>query len=248
MTQADADIITTALAGISIAISFPIAAAISVYVNFSDRIRSNTVAFGGGIFFATIAFSLVEESVRQGDIITLVTGFISGAIVFSLANYIVKEKHSKKQKANYQTSSAEVMVVGELLDSTAEGLFVGILVALHKPELLSVISAIFLGNLATTIEAAKNMYKGGIKKLKILRIWTYVFLVVAVSTIIGYLISQYIAKEHTSIILGFAAGALLAMIAESIIPEGYEKARYSIGLSSSFGFLIGYILFNLSFY
>jgi ZIP family zinc transporter len=246
MTHTDAEIITTIVAGMSIAISFPIAAAISVYVKFSDRIKSNTVAFGGGIFFATIAFSLVEESVRQGNAITLVIGFTAGAIVFSLANYIVKEKHSKKQKvSNYQTSSAEVMVVGELLDSIAEGLFVGILVALHNPVLVSAISAIFLGNLATTIEAAKNMYQGGINRLKILRIWTYVFLAVLASTIIGYLISQYIAKEYTSVILGFAAGALLAMIAESIIPEGYEKARYSIGLSSSFGFLVGFVLFHL---
>lgn len=246
MTNAGADIITTILAGISIAISFPIAAAVSVYVNFSDRIKSNIVAFGGGIFFATIAFSLVEESIRQGDIITLVVGFALGAIAFSLANYIVKEKHSKKHKINYQTNSAEVMVVGELLDSLSEGLFIGILVALHNPGLVPAISAIFLGNLATTVEAARNMYEGGIKRLKIFRIWTYVFLAVAASTIIGYLISQYIAKEHTSMILGFAAGALLAMIAESIIPEGYEKARYSIGLSSSFGFLLGYVLFSLS--
>jgi ZIP family zinc transporter len=247
MSYADADLITTILAGISIAISFPIAAAISVYVNFSDRIKSNIVAFGGGIFFATIAFSLVEESIRQGDTITLVIGFASGAILFTLANYMIKEKHSKKQKANYQTTSAEVMVVGELLDSVSEGLFIGILVALQNPGLVSAVSAIFLGNLATTIEAAKNMYQGGINRLKILRIWTYVFLAVAASAIIGYLISQYIAKEHTSVILGFAAGALLAMIAESIIPEGYEKARYTIGLSSSFGFLVGYMLFHLSF-
>lgn len=244
MTQADADIITAILAGISIAVSFPIAAAISVFVNFSDRIKSNTVAFGGGIFFATIAFSLVEESIRQGNTLTLVIGFTLGAVAFSLANYIVKEKHSKKLKTDYQTS-AEVMVVGELLDSVAEGLFVGILVALHNPGLISAISALFRGNLATTIEAAKNMYQGGLNRLKIIRIWIYVFLAVAASTIIGYLISQYIAKEHTSVILGFAAGALLAMIAESIMPEGYEKARYSIGLSSSFGFLVGYILFHL---
>lgn len=157
--------------------------------------------------------------------LTLVMGFTSGAIMFSLANYIVKEKHSKKHRHDYQTSSAEVIVVGELLDSVAEGLFVGILVALHNHGLVYAISALFLGNLATTIGAAKNMYQGGINRLKILRIWTYVFLVVAASTIIGYLISQYAAHEHTSVVLGFAAGALLAMIAESIIPEGYEKAR-----------------------
>lgn len=66
MARAEADIITTILAGISIAISFPIAAAFSVYVNFSDRIKSNAVAFGGGIFFAIIAFSLVGESMRHG--------------------------------------------------------------------------------------------------------------------------------------------------------------------------------------
>lgn len=85
------------LAGIFIASSFLFATLFSIYVkNMSNRLKPNILTFGGGIFLATISFSLVDEAVRHGDTFTLVIGFAVGAIIFSSTNYIIKEKNGKK--------------------------------------------------------------------------------------------------------------------------------------------------------
>ena len=108
----------------------------------------------------------------------------------------------------------------------------------------SALITIFLGNLFTTIEAARTMLESRMNKSKIFKKWFSVFIGVLFSILLGYLLINFISLNHASIILGFPAGALLAMITESLIPESYQGARYSIGLSMSLGFILGYILFH----
>lgn len=239
----DDGLLISFLAGIVIAISFPVAALIAICIkHLSNRIKSSIVSFGAGIFFATISFSLVEESVNHSNTLTLIIGFASGSILFSIANYIIKEKHSKKHKNN-KIPLAE-SVIGETLDTIPEGLFVGIIVDLGLSHLIAAIIALFLGNLATTIQASRNMFERGYNSNKIIKIWLLIFVSVIIATITGYLLIKHIPIISTSIILGFAAGALLAMITESLLPEGFKGAKYSIGLPTSFGFILGYILFH----
>ncbi|MDX1373042.1 MAG: hypothetical protein R3321_11260 [Nitrososphaeraceae archaeon] len=118
------------------------------------------------------------------------------------------------------------------------------IVSINLSNVNSALITIFLGNLFTTIEAARTMLESGMKRSKIFKKWFSVSIGVLFSILLGYLLINFISLNHASIILGFPAGALLAMITESLIPESYQGARYSIGLSMSLGFILGYILFH----
>ena len=156
------------LAAIFISSSFLVATFFSIYVkNIPQKIKSNILTVGGGIFLATISFSLVDESVKYGDTLTLIIGFSLGAILFSIANFIIREKHGKKHKNNKSVTLAETIVVGETLDSVAEGLFIGIIISINLAHVYAALYAIFLGNLFTTIEAARTMFESGIDSKKI---------------------------------------------------------------------------------
>ena len=141
-------------------------------------------------------------------------------------------------------TSAKAIVVGSLMDNIPEALFVGILVALNHQGITAAVSALFLGNLVTTIEGAKRMHERGKSVSRIMLRWGYIFLAVVIAAPLGYSFVKTLTNPEISIILGFASGALISLITEELIPEAYKKAKYHIGLSTTFGFLVGYLLFH----
>lgn len=60
------DILYSLVMGIAISAAFPIGAIIAIFINYPNRIRADIVAFGSGIFFSAISFSLVNESIKEG--------------------------------------------------------------------------------------------------------------------------------------------------------------------------------------
>jgi zinc transporter, ZIP family len=111
---------------------------------------------------------------------------------------------------------------------------------------------LFLGNLSSTIEGAKRMFEEIIgsenikeKRKTIIQQWMYVFLIVSIAAPLGYYLVKSLSHGQISIILGFAAGVLMAFITEDLIPEAYKKSNFYNGIATTFGFLIGFTLFNI---
>ena len=110
--------------------------------------------------------------------------------------------------------------------------------------LVAAVFSLFLGNLTATMEGARRMKEEGKNSRLILKRWSLIAIVVAISGPIGYFLARPLSNEHLSILIGFAAGDLIAFIVEDLIPEAYKKVEWHTGLSSSLGFLTGLILFN----
>jgi ZIP family zinc transporter len=263
--------------GLIVAIAFPLGVIFALFVKYPNKIRSNIAAFGSGIYLAVIAFSLVSESTKEGNGLTMGIGFIIGAVVFSffnhelLKNFNLKKKKQKnctnkeyiKNNANINNainhftndqngSSSSTILIGTLLDSIPESLFLGVIIALDLSNLFGATITLFLGNLSSTIEGAKRMYEEGIgskntkeKRKKIIQQWMYVFLIVSIAAPLGYYLVKHLSHGQISIILGFAAGALMAFLTEDLIPEAYKKSNFYNGIATTFGFLVGFMLFNI---
>jgi ZIP family zinc transporter len=144
--------------GITIASAFPLGAFVAIFVNYPSRIKADIGAFGSGIFFSAIAFSLVNESTKEGNAMTMAFGFSIGAAVFSFSNHELLQRRfssSKRQSSNYDvdgnsSASPQTVLVGSILDSVPESLFV--IIALHVQGLLDAL----LGNLAGGLR--RNIY------------------------------------------------------------------------------------------
>ncbi|MDN5846659.1 MAG: hypothetical protein L0H53_10350 [Candidatus Nitrosocosmicus sp.] len=160
--------------------------------------------------------------------------------IFLRETYMKKKKYDKDQVTN----SANTLIVGKLMDSIPKALFVGVIVALDIVGLAAAVFSLFLGNLTATMEGARRMREEGKSSRSILKRWSLVAIVVAIAGPMGYYLARPLSNEHLSILIGFAAGDLIAFIVEDLIPEAYKKVEWHTGLSASFGFLTGLTLFH----
>ena len=118
--------------------------------------------------------------------------------------------------------------------ATGSGVSVGLLVA------------VFVSNLPESIGASADMLDAGKPRRTILRLWIAVSVVCALATVVGYAIADVASDELKGAIDGFAAGALLVMLADSMIPEARSKSGLSGGLVLVLGFAVAAGLSGLS--
>lgn len=283
--QAGGGLFSSILMSIIVAIAFPIGAILPIISRrFPEELKGNVAAIAAGAYFATIAFSLVGEAIKEGTFGSMAIGFIIGAVIFSIAHPIVKrdlklshllhpnkskeedekekeknKKETKKSKndnsnsnnkgenngkGGSSSSSSEMNIVGTILDSVPENIFVGAIIALQIPGLIAAVLALFVGNLTATIDGAERMVSQGMRKSKIFKKWTINFLIVAPAGPIGLYLVKPLSDDIVSMIVGFAAGTLMAFITEDLIPKAYKEIKWHIGLSTTLGFLLVLAFFH----
>ncbi len=284
----------TFLMTLFVASSFIFGSIISINIKYPHRLKGDLASFSAGIFFSTVSFILIDESIEIGSFTTMAIGFVAGAVIFSFAHKFLKkqlpmvsesfkaidnnndfkveknqtdtrqiEKTSnskrikkiktifirktykkKKNTKNLPVNSANTLVIGKLMDSIPKALFIGVIVALDIIGLLAAVISLFLGNLTATMEGARRMREEGKSSRLILKRWSIIAIAVAISGPIGYYLARPLSNDQLSILIGFAAGDLIAFIVEDLIPEAYKKVEWHTGLSAAFGFLTGLIMFH----
>ena len=245
MSFIEPKLLETIFAGFIVAVAFPIGALIAIYVSYSAAKRALFAAFGAGIFFAAIML-LTQESLILGNVLDLVLGFSLGAATFGLAqNYIRRCKPCtlEERKVKREKTEGKLSVIGTILDSVPETLFVGIIAALNEPSLYAAVVVLFLGNIATTLEGARIMRNQGTPKREIMRDWLVDFFIVGLAAPLGYFLAGAVSNDILAIVLSFATGTLIVFIAGELIARAYrESTGHSEDLAISAGFLIGVIL------
>jgi ZIP family zinc transporter len=121
------------------------------------------------------------------------------------------------------------MVLGIGLAS-GEGVGVGLLVA------------IFVSNLPEAIGSATDMHAAGRSKRSIRLLWIAVAVICTLATVGGWAIADTASDNLKAIVDGFAAGALLVMLIDSMIPEATEKFGRKAGLLTVLGFALAFSL------
>ncbi|MCW4006152.1 MAG: hypothetical protein NWF04_06110 [Candidatus Bathyarchaeota archaeon] len=242
-------IIESIFSGVAVAAAFPVGALIAIYLDYSRSTRALFAAFGAGIFLSTVML-LVQHALELGTILDLTAGFIVGAVAYGVAEHHIRHKSGIKDETDeeqkqkrLQKGTGRLSIVGTILDSVPETLFVGIIIALKEPGLFAAEAVLFLGNLATVLEAAKIMKKAGMQKRKILRDWMIDFGIVAVAAPLGYFLATAVIKDVLASVLGFAAGTLIVFISGQLIARAYRESKgHAEDTAISIGFIIGIIL------
>lgn len=253
---------------IFVASAFIIGSLVAIKIKYSPKIKGDFAAIAAGTFFGAIAFSLINESLKIANINTMILGFILGAAVYSIVNHYIR-KRSKYKTSSFRIRNKEKnrnndndntkaynndskqggtstnIIIGTILDSIPETLFIGVIIAMQLHGLIGAVITLFLGNFAATLSGAKLMVEKGISKSKIIKEWTGDFALVAAAGPIGYYLVKPLSVEYLSIIIGFAAGTLMIFISRELIPQAYkEDTGYLIDISLVSGFLIAFLLFH----
>ena len=215
--------------------SLVIGALLSVAREWPERLVGLVLAFGAGALISAVSFELAEEGVAIGGAGPVGIGFALGAVTYFVLDGLVERRGS---------DPASALALGAFLDGIPEQIVLGLGVAAGDEVSVGLLGAIFVSNLPEAIGSASEMRAHGRRKETILRLWIAVAVVCTLATVAGFAIADSLSGELEGGFNGFAAGALLVMLADSMIPEARKAGRVT-GLATAFGFAVAAALSSL---
>lgn len=227
--------------------SLVIGVALAIARSWPERQVGIVLAFGAGALISAVSYELAQESFALGDqgITALALGL--GAITYYLADRVVSGRE-KQGRAGRKTSAdaGTALALGAFLDGIPEQLVLGVGIASGEGVGIGLLVAIFVSNLPEAIGSASDMHKMGRPDRAILQVWIAVAVICALATVVGYAIADAASDNFKAIIDGFAAGALLVMLVDSMIPEASRDGGRAAGLLTVLGFAVAAALSGLS--
>lgn len=215
--------------------------------NLKQKTIAGFMAFGSGVLICALTFGLMEEAFGHGGFDAVIIGFVLGGGVFILGDYLVHLKGGRvhKRKPIFRSisgSNGMAITMGAMLDGVPESVALGIALFNGQGRGLLMLSAIVLSNFPEGISSISGLRKEGFSKKKIFSIWAIVAVITTAVTVLSFVFLHDVNPNTIGIIEAFAAGAILAMLADTMMPEAYEDGGFLIGILTVLGFLTAFII------
>src|SRR4051812_135684 len=208
------------------------------------------MAFGAGVLISALAFELVDEAERSGGLGPTVAGFLGGALAYVAAN-VALARHGarhRKRSGDQQPSEDEdagsgaAIAIGALLGGAPESVVLGLSLLGGGGVGVGVLAAVFISNVPEGLSSAAGMKRAGRSAGYVFGVWGGIAVISGLAALIGYLALGSAPPEAVALITAVAAGAILTMIADTMIPEAFEKTRTWTGLITTVGFLVAFAI------
>jgi ZIP family zinc transporter len=199
------------------------------------------LAFGAGALISAVTFELFEEGVQVGGAGWTALGLGAGALTYYALDGLIAHRFAtgRGRSGRGQAAAAgPALALGAFLDGIPEQLVLGIGIASGEGVGLGLLVAIFVSNLPEAIGSATEMRKGGTSGRAILGLWVAIAVVCVVASLVGFAAADAAPDELTAGIDGFAAGALLVMLTDSMVPEARREGGRAAGLVTVLGFAV----------
>jgi ZIP family zinc transporter len=194
-----------------------------------DKLVGAVLAFGAGALISAVSFDLFEEGLQLAGGLPVAAGLALGALTYFALDRLVEHK---------VPGAGAALALGALLDGIPEQAVLGIGLASGEGVSIGLLAAIFVSNLPEAIGASSDLREARRSTATIMRMWGAVAVVCVLATVAGYAVADATSGDVKAGINGFAAGALLVMLVDSMIPEAARKAGRVAGLVTVLGFAV----------
>lgn len=248
-------VVTAGLWGLVGGSALILGAAIPYLVTLPQRMIAAIMAIGSGVLISAVAFDLMDEAYAQGGFDSTAAGFVGGAAVYTLANIIVSRqgaRHRKRSGSNPQekqpdagANSGLAIAIGALLDGIPESVVIGTSLLSGGGVSAVMVAAVFLSNVPEGLASAAGMKRSGRSPTYVFGVWIGIALASGLAAMIGNAALAGAAPDILAAVTAVAAGAILAMLVDTMIPEATESTHDYSGMIAVVGFLAAFILTKL---
>ena len=244
-----------------------IGAAIGVRFQLPKRLLAMLLAFAAGALITALSFELFEDSYERGGIWLAAIGLFAGAAVFTVLSALLDrwaqpgsqtkpaDEYRGSVKLDTDAAAADqpasvattrgtaglALLAAVILDGVPENLALGISLA-EGTGGVALLAAIFVSNLPEALVGAASMREQGRSAARVLGLWTACAVLLVLPVVVG---AAFLANSDPAVVslpLAFAAGAVIAALADTIMPEAFEHGGPAVALSTAAGFVLSFVL------
>jgi ZIP family zinc transporter len=229
--------------------SLVIGALIALLLRPGLRMIGLIMGFGAGVLISAVAFDLVEEAAgKSSGHGWAIGGLFAGCAVFFGGDSLIDRLGGSDRKdaaGGQESGSSLAIVLGTVLDGIPESMVIGLTIFEGGAVGAAYLAAVFISNLPEAISSTSGLATSGWKRARILWMWIAIALISGLASLAGYGLFQNSSPDVVAFVLTFAAGAILTMLADTMMPEAFEHGGKLAGVVTTLGFAVAFTIHTL---
>ena len=192
--------------------------------------------------------------IKEAGLAAAATGFLLGAAIYAVANRLLaiwgarnrKRSGTQQPSEEDQGGSGVAIAIGALIDGIPESIAIGLSILHGGAVSVATVAAIFLSNLPEGLSSSAGMRKAGRSAAYVFGVWTAIAIACGLASLAGYTVFAALSPFIVAATTAIAAGGMLAMIVDTMIPEAFAETHDWAGLIAVVGFLVSFTLTELA--
>lgn len=227
-----------------------IGAAAGYYLAVPRHVTASVMAFGSGVLLSAISFELLEQAYALDGADHAAAGLLAGGLLFTAANVLLTRRGAKHRKRSDAAvfahdeveGSGLAIAVGSVIDGVPESIAIGLTLLAGGAVSVPTVVAIFLSNIPEGLSSSAGLKARGWRAAHVFLLWTAIALVSGAASLAGYTFFSGFGSGVNAVVLALAAGGVLAMVVDTMVPEAFSEAHSLSGMMTVLGFITSFVL------
>lgn len=224
-------------------------AGLGLALDASQRAIAIVMALGAGVLVSAVAFGLTDQAYADGGATAVIAGLALGSLTFWGGDRLLETRGGRSRKRSGgqrqdggSAGSGTVLALGALLDGIPESAAIGLSLIGGGRVGVAVVGAVFLSNVPEGWSSAAGMRRDGRSRGYVIGLWAGVTAISALAALAGYVLLGGASGTLIGGVEAFAAGAIITMLADTMMPEAFEQGGATVGLVTAAGFTLAFLL------
>jgi ZIP family zinc transporter len=229
--------------GLVAASSLVVGGVAGVTLRIPRRVVALVMGFGAGALISALAFDLTEESFQHGGTLATAAGLATGAITYFIGDSLLQRRERRRAaRPREAETSGLAILLGTLLDGLPESIVLGATLLGGAGVSISLLAAIFLSNIPEAVAGGRDLSDEGHQPTFAIGIWVVVAVASGIAAALGNAALSGMDPAMVAVVQAFAGGAILAMLADTMMPEAFANGGEAVGLATVLGFATAFFL------